>query len=128
MLRSARELSDLVAAVYEAGLDPTGARWPAVLARLSPVIAGGGGMVLGLQRGCISYLRVHYVGSDPESIALYQTYYGSIDPVLEPRLPRAPPGTVLLTDRLISTRELRRTEFDTDWLRPRGYGAGLATV
>lgn len=128
MLHSARELSDLIGAIYAAGLDPTGARWPAVLGQLSAVIAGGGSVLLGVQRRRYASARVHYVGSDPESIALYQAYYGGMDPVFESRLPHAPPGRILLGDAIVPAGAPRRAALDADWSRPRDFGAGAAAV
>ena len=127
MIRSARELSALIGAVYEAGLDPAGAAWPAVLARLAPAV-GVPHAVLVVERRRLTYAHVHRFGTGPEDIAAYAAYYSRLDPVFEPRLSIAPPGAVLYSDALVSPRELRRTEFDADWLRPRDHGSGLATV
>jgi DNA-binding CsgD family transcriptional regulator len=127
MIRSARELSALIGAVYEAGLDPAGVGWPAVLERLRPAV-GGAQVVLGMERRPVSYAHLHYVGSDADSIARYLDYYWRLDPVIEPRLSSTPVGEVLFSDALISPRELGRTEFDADWLRPRGFGGGAGTV
>jgi DNA-binding CsgD family transcriptional regulator/PAS domain-containing protein len=128
MLPSARELSALIGAVYEAGLDPTGAAWPAVLARLSPVIAGDGTVVLALERRRFDYAYTHYARTDADSVARYQAYYAGVDPVFEPLLQSAPPGELLLSAALMPARQLRRTEFYADWLRPHEYGAGAAAV
>ena len=127
MIRSARELSALIGAVYEAGLDPAGTAWPAVLARLAPAI-GVPHAVLVMERRRFVYAHVHPFGSGPDDIAVYSAYYSRLDPAIEPRLSVAPPGAVLFSDALVAPRELRRTEFDADWLRPRDFGSGLATV
>ncbi|HEY0777259.1 MAG TPA: hypothetical protein VGD56_04755 [Gemmatirosa sp.] len=121
-------MSALIGVVYEAGLDPSGAGWPAVLERASPLVSGDGAMVLTVQRRQFDYARTHYIRTDPADAARFQTYYVRIDPVLEPVLPHAPPGAVLLTDALMERRALRRTEFYADWLRPLGIGAGAAAV
>ena len=73
MIRSARELSALIGAVYEAGLDPGGAGWPAALARLAPAV-GSGQLGIVLQRRRFAYARVHVVGLDLDSVALYAAY------------------------------------------------------
>lgn len=123
-----RELSGLIRAVYEAGLDPTGAGWPAVLDRMSTLVAGDGPVVLAVQHRQYEYAHTHYVRTDPADAARFQAYYARIDPVLEPLLPRAAPGAVLLTEALMSAHALHRTEFYADWLRPLGIGAGAAAV
>ena len=127
MIRSARELSALIGAVYEAGLDPAGAAWPAVLARVRPAV-GGALVVLGLERRALSYAHLHFLGADADSISRYLAYYRRLDPVIEPRLSSTAPGEMLFSDALISAEETRRTEFDADWLRPRGWGGGMGTV
>jgi DNA-binding CsgD family transcriptional regulator len=125
---SARQLSALIGAVYEAGLDPAGAGWPAVLERLSPVIAGDGTVVLGLERRRFEYARTHYARTDAAAVARYQAHYGRIDPVFEPVLRGARAGVLLLSDALMPARELRRTEYYADWIRPNGFGAAAATA
>jgi DNA-binding CsgD family transcriptional regulator len=127
MVRSARELSALIGAVYEAGLDPAGAGWPAVLERLRPAV-GGALVVLALERRPLSYAHLHFVGTDPDSITRYLEHYQRLDPVIEPRLSSTAPGEMLFSDALISAAETRHTEFDADWLRPRGWGGGMGTV
>ena len=125
---SARELSALIGAVHEAGLDPTGAGWPAALERLSPVIAGDGAVVLGLEHRRFEYSHTHFARTDLDSVARYQAYYGRIDPVFEPALPEAPSGALLLSDALMPVRELRRTQYYADWLQPHDFGSGAAAV
>lgn len=123
-----RELLALVNAVHEAGLDPTGAAWPAVLDRVSTLVAGDGPVVLAVQHRQYEYAHTHYVRTEPADAARFQAYYARIDPVLEPLLPRVAPGTLLLTESLMPARALHRTEFYADWLRPLGIGAGAAAV
>jgi DNA-binding CsgD family transcriptional regulator/PAS domain-containing protein len=128
MLHSARDLSALIGAVYEAGIDPTGAGWPAALERLSPVIASEGTVVLGLERRRFEYAHTHYARTDLESVAQYQTHFGRIDPVFEPVLPATPSGTLLLSEALMPARDLRRTEYYADWIQPHDFGSGAAAV
>jgi len=128
MRLSVRALSALIGAVYEAGLDPTGAGWPAVLEQLSPVIAGDGPVGLVLEHRRFEYARTHFARTDPGSVAGYLSYYGKLDPVFEPVLTGAPPGALLLSDVLMSAREFRRTEFYADWIRPHDLGSGAAAV
>jgi GAF domain-containing protein len=125
---SARELSAFIGAVYEAGLDPGGAGWPAVLERLSRNVAGGGPVGLVLEHRRFEYAHAHYAATDPHDVAGYLGHYARIDPVFEPRLPTADPGEVLLSDALAPAEELRRSEFHADWLHPHGLGSGAATV
>jgi DNA-binding CsgD family transcriptional regulator len=99
-----------------------------VLARLSPIIAGDGTVVLALERRRFDYAYTHYARIDDDSVARYQAYFAAVDPVFEPVLRHAPPGELLLSDALVPARQLRRTEFYADWLRPHAYGSGAAAA
>lgn len=123
-----RELSAVIGAVHAAGLDLSGAGWPAVLERAARLAAGDGPMVLIVQHRQFQYGRTHYVHTDPADAAQFQAYYSRIDPVLAPVLPHVAPGVLLLTEALMPARALRRTEFSADWLRPLEIGAGAAAV
>ena len=123
-----RVLSALIAAVYEAGLDPTGAGWPAVLERLSPVLAAGGTVVLSMEHRRMEYAHTYYARTDMAAVASYQGYYARIDPVFEPLLASAPAGILLLSDVVMPLPELRRTEFYADWMRPHDFGSGATAV
>lgn len=128
MPRSPRDLSEIIAEIHAAPLDVTGVAWSRLCERLAHLVAADGSVALGLQRGRCAYAASHAFGLDADSLLRYQAYYREVDPVFEPRLPGAAPGTILLSDALMQPGELRRTEFDADWLRPHGFGAGLATV
>ena len=123
-----RELSRLIGEVYEAGLDPTGTLWPAALSRLRQMVANGGLMMLALERRRFDYTQTYAALEDPGVSANYQAYYARIDPVLEPMLTTAAPGALLRSEAVMSKRELSRTEFYTDWLRPRGISSGIGAV
>ncbi len=123
-----RELSALVGATYEAGLDPTGVLWPAVLQRLSSAILGGGPVMLAFERRRFEYAHSYGVSEDPDMGATYQARYARIDPVLEPLLTDAAPGVLLRSEAVMPDRALRRTEFYADWLRPRGIASGTGAV
>ena len=125
---SARALSETIGAVYDAGLDTSGRGWPAVLDRMSRLVAGEGPVVLMLERRRFEYANVHYVRTDPADAARYQQYYARLDPVFEPLLAGSRVGDLLLSDALMSGPALRRTEFYTDWLRPLGLHSGAACV
>jgi DNA-binding CsgD family transcriptional regulator len=122
------EMCALIGAVFDAGLDATGAAWPGVLEQLSRLIAGGGPVVLTLERRRFNYTQTHYVRTGPAHALRYQSSHARIDPVPELVLTGAVPGALFCTDALMPTRGLRRTDLYADWLRPLGLGAGAATV
>jgi len=125
---STRELSALIGVVYEAALDTGSAGWSGALERLSPVIAGGGTVVLAMERRRFEYAHTHYARTDAATVARYQTYFLRSDPVFEPVLRDARPGGLLLSDLLVPARELRRTEYYADWIQPNDFGSAAAAV
>jgi DNA-binding CsgD family transcriptional regulator len=69
----------------------------------------------------------HTVGHDPEAIARYDAHYGRPDVNAYARRvtpEQLVPGTVLRAEALCPDRELVRTEYWNDWLRPQQLGAG----
>lgn len=127
-VRSERALHAAVGALYAAALDATGAGWEAALDAVSPLIAAGGPVGVTFADGDGGIARVHHARMNPADTVRYLTHYAHIDPVLEPALVDARPGTLLLSDALIPRRALRRTEFHADWLRPRDFEVGAAVA
>jgi DNA-binding CsgD family transcriptional regulator len=114
---STDDLSDLIAAMYDAGIEPE--LWPEVLERFAGLFAASyGGLVLAGPEG-----RVQQVGSlrsDPSFSRSYGEHFGRMDPVI-PSVLAAPAGTMLTDTMVISKAALERTEFHRDWVSPQGY-------
>jgi hypothetical protein len=49
-------------------------------------------MVVVIERRRLSYAGVHYVGYEPDDVAVYSAHYSRLDPVLEPRLSSTAPA------------------------------------
>jgi hypothetical protein len=114
---SENQVSDLIAAFYDAGIEPE--RWPDVLERFAKLSgASYGGLILAGPAG-----RVMQVGSrhsDPSFSRSYGEHYGRMDPVI-PAVLAASAGTVLTDTMVIPKAAIERTEFYQDWVRPQGF-------
>ena len=106
--------SDLVEAIYDAGLQP--ALWNDVVVRINAFV---GGRACGLfSKDSISKFGVthYYCGADPRYIQLYSETYSKFDPLTT--LPRF--GRVVSIPDLVRFDEYRRGRFYQEWLRPQG--------
>jgi DNA-binding CsgD family transcriptional regulator len=110
------QVVELAALAYEAGAEP--ARWPVFLERMN--------LALG-DRTCA--FQVHdvqqhsgslavAVGQDPAATEAYDTYYAALNPWTAAGARLMQPGRVLFGEMVMSVRELKRTEFYADFLRP----------
>ena len=128
MAISVEALSRILGSVYEAALDETGATWSDALADISVAVTARGPAILAMERQRFDYVRTYALRTDEIAVARHHEYYARLDPALEPALTHAPIGQVLVTDALIPTRELVRTEFYNDWLRVLGVHSCAAAV
>jgi DNA-binding CsgD family transcriptional regulator len=108
----------LVELLYDAVGDDPG--WPIFLDRVAREL---GGVVPGLyiyERSTDSMLFAAVSGLDPEWGRAYDSYYKTCD-LRRPRIKALPAGSVFVGSALIDDRELLRSEFYNDFLRPQGY-------
>src|SRR5262249_56408956 len=123
-------LLELIALAYDAAADPT--RWSECLSALGEVLRCPAIGVFSLEPGRANSYASMCVGHDPALLARFDAYYGRPD--VNPYTQRADPsmltpGTVVRAEAVCPDRELRRTEYFEDWLRPQRLGArGLAFV
>lgn len=122
------QLLDLVGDIYQAGLEPE--RWPAVIARMSEAFQA--------DLACIytpfparpeqSLYLTHNFSAAMESA--YSAYYHRIDEWTSNALRqrRYIQGEVALGEDIIPQRELRRTEFYQDFLKPYDMEWMVSTV
>jgi DNA-binding CsgD family transcriptional regulator/PAS domain-containing protein len=125
---SEQGLSRLIASIYDAALDEGGEGWGSALALVGAAVGAHNSTVLGIQRESRKFSGLFRVGVEPAAATAYETHFAHCDPVLEPAIARASAGAILVTDALITRSDLVRTEFYTDWLRPRGAHSGLCAV
>ena len=113
-VRGDDKFSNLVEAIYDAGLQP--ALWSDVVVRINEFV---GGRACGLfSKDSISKFGVthYYCGADPRYIRLYSETYSKFDPLTT--LPRF--GRVVSIPDLVRFDEYRRGRFYQEWLRPQG--------
>src|SRR5262249_13508790 len=118
-------LLGLIGLAYDAAADPT--RWSECLTALGEALRCPAIGVFPLEPGRANTYAGMCVGHDPTLLARYDTYYGRPD--VNPYIQRAhpsmlTPGTVVRAEAVCADRELHRTEYFEDWLRPQGIGAG----
>jgi DNA-binding CsgD family transcriptional regulator len=112
------EFSDLVAAIYDAGLDPS--LWEQTLKQITTVAGGSSGtlVVYDRQRGRRAQMFASNI--DPVQTRKFNEYYGRLAPII-PVLKRAPAG-VIVTTREVLTEDERCCEFFYDWAIPSQVG------
>jgi DNA-binding CsgD family transcriptional regulator len=120
---STGELSDVIAAVYDAGVEPE--HWPKVLERVAQLFgASYGGLVLSGPEGHLE--QIGSLGWDPSFVRSYGAHFGRLDPVV-PEVIAAPVGTLLTDTMVMSQAAMDRNEFYQDWVRPQKLRTVLVT-
>jgi DNA-binding CsgD family transcriptional regulator len=124
----ATSLSVLVELIYDAALD--GSLWPLVLERLAELVRAPSAVLLFHD---FTSPRGHIDASynvAPEAARSYAEYYGALDPWVAAAKARdlLRPGVPLLGQQLISTQELRRTEYYADLAKPFGLSRVLSAA
>jgi DNA-binding CsgD family transcriptional regulator len=120
-----KKYDDLIGKIYDAAVMPE--LWPVFLEQLSDAF-GSRGTVLYLvdfasrSATCrsdeISFIQS--VRTDPETVLSYDRYYSKVNVWLE-NSRDLPEGKLITTDRLFPVRELTKTEWYNDWLKPQDY-------
>jgi DNA-binding CsgD family transcriptional regulator/PAS domain-containing protein len=120
-----KHLDEVIGLIYEAALEPEG--WPACLTMLGEVLRAPAIGLFPLMPGSLATRASVCVGHDSEFLARYDAYYGRPDVNAYARAAPSDllaPGVVVRAEAIIPDRELRRTEYYADWLRPQGIGVG----
>jgi DNA-binding CsgD family transcriptional regulator len=108
------ELSALIEAIYDAGLDP--ALWDKAVVGIRDFV---GGQACGLfSKDSISKFGVthYYCGADPHYIRLYSETHSRFDPLTH--LPDF--GQIVSIPDLVNFEEYRRGRFYQEWMQPQG--------
>jgi DNA-binding CsgD family transcriptional regulator len=121
---SERDLSSVVAAIYEAGIDFS--RWPETLGMLAAVMDSPSAGIARQGPAPEQCWNIDHGVSDSFA-GDYQAHYHSVNAVWQ-RAPATPAGSVHTDSMLIPRSELTRTEFFQDFLRPQGIGGMIAAV
>lgn len=124
MARPSRNLSHVLAEVYDAAVQPT--HWPQALEAIA-TFCGVDSSILYLEdhdRHVASFMHLYNVREDV--VEPYTTYYVFREPGYSYRLDK-PAGTVTASNQLVADADHERSEYYTDFLRKTGlfYTAGV---
>lgn len=108
-------VADLCAAIGAAALEPQ--RWQDFVELLHRVTGGVIVHAHGHDALTGTTLAIRGAGYDPEHLRSYEQYYANLNPYV-PGFMAVGAGRVLSTDEMIRRKDIRRTEFYNDWLRP----------
>jgi DNA-binding CsgD family transcriptional regulator len=113
----AADILDLIAAIHQAGLEPTG--WSSIIVRIAELVGACCGSFHFLDRatGRLDVLGSH--GFDPAACRGYQEHYYRIDRLTEAVL-RFPPGLCFVGQQLVDLEDFWGSEFYADFLSPLG--------
>jgi DNA-binding CsgD family transcriptional regulator/PAS domain-containing protein len=128
-MRESGQLLELIGLVYDAAVEPAG--WTACLTALGRALHAPAIGLFPVTPGSLSTRASLCVGHGPEFLARYDAYYGrpEVNAYMQATTPdRLVPGVVVRAEAVIPDRELRRTEYFADWLRPQGIGAGAFAI
>ncbi|MGZ8158246.1 MAG: helix-turn-helix transcriptional regulator [Methylobacter sp.] len=119
------QYDDLIGKIYDAAVMPE--LWPVFLEQLSEVFNSKGTVIYLMDFASRSPTcrsdEVSFIQSartDPETIVSYERYYSKVNVWFE-NSSDLPEGELITTDRLFPVRELVKTEWYNDWLKPQGY-------
>jgi DNA-binding CsgD family transcriptional regulator len=108
---------ELVRLIYEAATDPS--RWSDFLRVFSETIQAPSAVFLIHDKTRQQASASRAIGMDPAWVKSYQEYFVTINPWLERNPFRR--GVVAVGERILNDRELVRTEFYNDFLRPQDW-------
>lgn len=115
-------IDTLIGQVYDAALDET--LWPDFLERVADVVSGSSAHLFlqDMRTNAVPFMVT--VRTDPHYVRLYETYYASVNPWIAP-LARIPQGVAIASHRVMTQQVLTKTEFYSDYLRPRDIGYAI---
>ena len=119
------QLLELIGLIYDAAAEPAG--WSTFLGALGGALRAPAIGLFPFTPGSMNIRTSLCVGHGPEFLASFDAYYGrpEMNPYTQSVTPdMLAPGTVVRAEVLIPDRQLQRTEYFADWLRPQGIGAG----
>lgn len=120
------DVVEMIACAYEAGAEPS--RWPEFLARVGDAIGDRSCTLQIEDLASASGTFAYAIRVDPSDVAAYASRYAAINPWTRRGAADLQPGAVLVGEMALSTRDLERTEFYADFLRPQDISHSLAAV
>lgn len=112
------DLSRVLAALYDAALDPT--TWPDALQTTCTFLDGAAANIFWQDPVAQSAVVFHSWNDDPEFIERYLNYYVRLNPFF-PAVTFIEPGVVFSGGDIVPHDEFRSTRFYREWVEPQGY-------
>lgn len=121
------DLTDIIEAFYDAAFLPDG--WQLAMNRLGAIMPSVGVAIYGYDYSSSSNLGQVGTGFDPAALESFVAHYSKVN-AWAPHFARVPVGTLLNSDQVLPRRELLKSEYYHDWLRPQddlqlGWGSLL---
>jgi DNA-binding CsgD family transcriptional regulator/PAS domain-containing protein len=124
-MRGSARLLQIIGLIYDAAAEPE--TWSDCLEMVREDLRAVAIGFFPVVPGSLATRASLSVGHDPEFLARFDAHYGrpEVNAYIQAVTPdMLVPGTVLRAEAVLSDRDLRRTEYFADWLRPQGIGAG----
>jgi DNA-binding CsgD family transcriptional regulator len=123
------QYDNLIGKIYDAAVMPE--LWPVFLEQLSDVLQSSGTVLYlvdffsrNVTCQCDEISFIQSVRIPPESVLSFDNYYSKVNAWYE-NSSDLPEGKFITTDNLLSARELVKTEWYNDWLKPLNYFHGM---
>lgn len=116
---------DLIPLIYDAAMDAS--RWQTFLEALGGLYPDSGRALWYETRAGADVGVVCTAGFEPGVIESYAAHYGRLSPWTDV-MQNKPSGHVHTGEMMVPERELVRTEFYNDWLRPQKLGSGFGST
>lgn len=115
----------LIDRIYAAALDP--ALWGDFLELLRHTAPGAKTVLFFHDEQVKCFTPLSTSGFDPGMLQSYGSHYAAMNPWM-PEAEKRLPGDVFAAEALVESRELRKTEFYHDWLRPQDLHRGPSAL
>ncbi len=117
------ELSDTIASIYDAAIDPT--LWKRALEASCTFVGGHSAVLFWHDAATERSEAMHLFNDDPHYTKLYFEKYLGMNPVF-PAATFVEPGIVHTTNDIIPQGELIKTRFYKEWIEPQGIVDAIA--
>ena len=117
------QLSSVIAALYDAGLEPE--LWPKALELVCAYVGGVSSMIFWQDALSQASRRLFSYNEDPAYTRLYIEKYIKFNPLLDTQL-ALPVGEVRSVSDTVSYDDFLASRFHREWAKPQGFGDAIA--
>jgi len=117
------ELTNTIAVIYDAAIDPT--LWEKALERICRFVGGASAALLWHDSATVSSQVLHIFNDDPYSTKLYFDKYLPMNPMF-PAATFMEEGLVHTSGDILPQAELEQTRFYREWIKPQGIVDAVA--